>query len=358
MKGIRSMNGIIENLEETPEQLLKLLDDSQKLFEHVVSRKIKKIMITGSGTSYHSGEQMQQLMRKKCGLPVDAYYPFKLTNEIFDAQEDNSHTLFIGVSQEGGSLTTFNAMNMAKKHGCIVASMSGTEDAYINKVVDEKLTVAVGKEIVGPKTKGYYTTKLNLLLLSEYIGIENGHISRSDFDEDVRELKTTLEQFPNALKRAIDWVEENKNELAHAHDIRISGPASLYGDILESTLKILEACRLPITGYEFNEFIHGVYNAINSQSTLFFIDNGSEDKLNRIIKILSEWTNKIYIVDGSNISDQQKFGYDIKIPRQFETFIYPILFQVIAALVPEVNGIDPCIPKDPDFHQKMGSQGN
>lgn len=352
------MNGIIENLKETPNQLKDLMSNSQNLFTHVVSRKIKKILISGSGTSYHSGEQMQQLMRKKSGLLVEACYPFKLTNEVLNPNEDNSHTLFIGISQEGRSLTTFNAMKIAKAHGCIIATMSGDPNAYINKIADEILTVDIGKETVGPKTKGYYATKLNLLLLAEYIGLDNKTISKDDFEKDMQELEETLEKFPYALKRAISWVNVKKYAFAQANDMRLIGPASLYGDVLESTLKILEACRLPVTGYEFNEFIHGVYNAINDKSTLFFIDDGTEPKIKRIIDILKEWTNKIYLVQNTGANDKTIFSYDVSIPNQFKTFIYPIVFQVLAALVPEVNGVDPTIPKDPDFHQKMGSQGN
>ncbi|MCX8722379.1 SIS domain-containing protein [Lactobacillus sp. B4005] len=351
------MNGIITNLKETPEQLVKLIDCSKDLFEETVSHNITKIFITGSGTSYHSGEQMQQKMREKSGIPVEAYYPFKLTKEIFETNPDNAHTLFIGISQEGGSLTTFNAMNLAKKYGCLIATMSGDSQAYINTIADEILTVDIGKETVGPKTKGYYATKLNLLLLAEYIGLQNGTITNNQFENDLKDLNATLNQFPIALNKAINWVNSHKNEFSGAHDIRLSGPAALYGDVLESTLKILETCRLPITGYEFNEFIHGIYNAVNNQSTLFFIDDGTEPKINLLVKILGEWTEKIYLVRGNGPSEDKIFSYGLDILPQFETFIYPIVFQVIAALVPEISGIDPSIPKDPAFHQKMGSQG-
>lgn len=351
------MNEIIKNIKDTPSQLLELLDNSNELFKSVVSRDIKQIMITGSGTSYHSGEQMQQIMREKSGIAVEAFYPFKLTNQVFDTEADHSHTLFVGISQEGASLTTYNAMKLAKKYGCIVATMSGNKNAYINKIADEILTVDIGIETAGPKTKGYYATKLNLLLLSEYIGLNNQTISAQDFESDLMGLGQTLNQFPHAVSRAIGWVERNKQEFAIAHDMRISAPASLYGDVLESTLKILESCRLPITGYEFNEFIHGVYNAINSQSTLFFMDDGTEPKINKMIELLSQWTNNIYLIQLSDIIDKNHFGYDVKVSRQFETFIYPIVFQVMTALVPELHGVNPSIPKDPDFHQKMGSQG-
>ncbi|MEB3364073.1 hypothetical protein SDC49_11110 [Lactobacillus sp. R2/2] len=42
--------------------------------------------------------------------------------------------------------------------------MAGEKDAYIDQIADEVMTVNIGEEKAGAKTKGYYSTKLNLLL--------------------------------------------------------------------------------------------------------------------------------------------------------------------------------------------------
>ena len=58
----------------------------------------------------------------------------------------------------------------------------------------------------------------------------------------------------------------------------MTGPAAIYGDVLESALKLLETMRCPVSGYEFEEFIHGIYNAINEDSMVFILDNGDEPR--------------------------------------------------------------------------------
>ncbi|MFG1199863.1 hypothetical protein ODR38_05860 [Pediococcus acidilactici] len=78
------MNLIQKYMQETPKQLEMIIEGSEQLFENIAKQNIERIMITGSGTSYHSGAQVQQLMRVKSGIEVESYYPFAVTPELFN----------------------------------------------------------------------------------------------------------------------------------------------------------------------------------------------------------------------------------------------------------------------------------
>ncbi len=41
----------------------------------------------------------------------------------------------------------------------------------------------------------------------------------------------------------------------------------MFGTVQEGALKMLETLRCPVAGYEFEEFIHGIYNAFDERST-------------------------------------------------------------------------------------------
>lgn len=348
------MNLVQQYIQETPMQLQKIIDGSEKLFANVTKRGIKRIILTGSGTSYHSGVQMQQLMRVKSGIEVDAYYPFLITPEFL--RGDNNDTLFIGISQGGSSFTTFDAMKIAKDKGCIIGTMAGESDAYLDQIADEIMTVNIGEEHAGAKTKGFYATKLNLLLLAEYIGLSNGTIDQMQLSNDIKDIVKILSVFQNAYDGAFTWVDTRKDQLAAADNIRVVGPAGLYGDTLESALKLLETCRIPVTGYDFDEFIHGIYNAIDEKSTVFFLDDGTEPRVHKMLEVLSDWTDNLYVVNLSGVNDDHHIGYDVNVSGDFETFIFPLVFQIMASILPEVKGIDPSKPKDPQFHMKLGSK--
>ncbi|UQS82271.1 SIS domain-containing protein [Bombilactobacillus folatiphilus] len=348
------MNLIQQALQQTPTQLVQLMAGSQELFARVVQRPLQQIILTGSGTSYHSGVQMQELMRQKSGIKVQTAYPFLLTDAYLQGLD--AQTLFIGISQGGSSLSTFEAMQRAQQAGCTIATMAGQPQAYLDQLADEVLTVDLGEETAGAKTKGYYATKLNLLLLAEYLGVANHHLTKVQFEQDLQALHQVLQQFDHAYERSQQWVRAHQLDFAKTHDLRIVGPANSYGDTLESALKLLETWRIPVTGYEFNEFIHGIYNAIDAQSTIFFIDDGSEPRLAKMLEVLGKWTSQLYVVDLSQQMTEHHFGYDVQVLPAFTTFIEPLVFQLMAALVPESKGIDPSHPKDPQFHTELSSK--
>ena len=271
------MGMIEEYILETPEKMEYILGKAEELFSEVVKKEINKIIITGSGTSFHSGIQMADQMQKIMNIEVRAMYPFMINDETFI--NDNSKTLVVGISQGGSSYSTYNAMKLAKTNGCLTASMAGCESAYIDEQADYILTVYCGEELAGAKTKGYYCTKLNLLLLSLYYSLSNKLVSEKQFEEKIEQIKDAISQFTSVHKAAADWIDKNSESLKNSKEIRLTGPANLYGDVLESALKQLETLRCPVTGYEFEEFIHGIYNAIDENSTVFILDNGESATL-------------------------------------------------------------------------------
>lgn len=289
-------------------------------------------------------------MRRFSGLDVRAEYPFAVTEELVG---DGTRTLLVGISQDGGSLSTLAAMELAKKQGSIIATMCGRKDAVIDRLADHVLTVAVGPETAGAKTKGYYGTKLDLLLLARAFGLERGVLSTSDAEHLDAQLAVAISQFDRVADAAEAWVRDHADVFAGTQDLRFVGPSSLYGDTLEIALKALETLRVPVTGYEFNEFIHGIYNAINNGSTIVLLDDGSEPRVATMASVLKEWTPDVFVV-GTSESADLNLG---SIPHgPCATFLFPILGQMISALVPWQKGYDPSIPKDPTFHMRLGSK--
>ncbi|KAF1306071.1 SIS domain-containing protein [Enterococcus saccharolyticus] len=344
----------IENyMLETPEKMLEIIEKAPELFREIKKASINKIILTGSGTSYHSGLQMSRQLQHLLQMEVVAMYPFEMNEDTF--LMDNEQTLVVGISQGGSSYSTYNAMKLAKSKGCLTASMAGAEGAFIDEVADYILTVYCGEELAGAKTKGFYCTKLNLLLLALSIGLEQNRLTLDTFTEKVEEVKKAAEHFKGVYDASEEWIEQNKERLANSQEIRITGPANNYGDILESALKLLETMRCPVTGYEFEEFIHGIYNAIDEKSTVFILDDGSEPRSKKMKEVLSEWSETIFL-----LTTYESEHADLVLPTiqssDFLTFNFIIPLQLICAKIPSLRGVDPSTPKDPQFHMKLGSK--
>ncbi|MEH7121019.1 SIS domain-containing protein [Neobacillus vireti] len=345
---------IQDYLQETPARMNEIMEQADEIFAEVRTKDIDRIVVTGSGTSFHSGLQVQKAMQHFAGIRVDVYYPFEIDEQTFIG--DNSRTLLIGISQGGSSYSTYNAMKTAKEKGCLIASMAGQENALIDELADFILTVRCGEELAGAKTKGFYCTKLNLTLLALQLARETGKLSKEQYEEEIAELRKSSDHFLKIYDTALQWVETNKEKLAEAKEIRVVGTSEIYGDTLESALKMLETLRVPVTGYEFEEFVHGIYNAVNENSTLIILDTGAEKRVEKLRNVLSDWTEHIYVIGKDAEESSQNMKADFINHPYYKTFEYIIPIQLICAIVPALKGVNPSIPKDPQFHMKLESK--
>lgn len=348
------MNLIEKYLKETPVKMTEIIDKSDLLFAEIKNISYDRIILTGSGTSFHSAQQMREYMQKMLGIEVSAMYPFMVTDNTFNSFHGKS--LVVGISQGGKSFSTYNAMQLAQSKGAETASMSGDSNAFINEVADHILTVHCGEEKSGAKTKGFYCTKLNLMLMALHMAKAKSKLSASDFDVNIKNINVAIDTFIKIYRQSEEWVERNTDAFVQAKEIRLIGTAELYGDTLEGALKLLETMRVPTTGYEFEEFIHGIYNAINADSTLFVIDTGKEPRLRKLVELLSEWTRNIYVIGRDAMKDPRHLQLDILADMDCQTFNFLLPIQLVCAKIPHLKGIDASNPKDPLFHMKVGSK--
>ena len=355
------MNTTIEgNLRETPAKLLEIVQGADALFAGIRERRYDRVLLTGSGTSFHSAAQVGAFMQRTLGIEVSALYPFMITESTFDDSAANGasgqKTLLVGISQGGASFSTYNAMKLAREKGAETASMAGTEKAFIDEQADHVLTVRCGEEKVGAKTKGFYCTKLNLMLMALQMAKAQGRRSEAEYGNFVSGVRAATDCFEAVYGQAERWIEANRARLAAAREIRVVGSQEMYGDTLEGALKLLETMRLPVTGYEFEEFVHGIYNAIDENSTLFILDSGAEERVHKLVEVLSAWTENIYVIGREVPAGDRHLRADIYDDPDLQTFNFLLPIQLICARIPGMKGIDSSKPKDPEFHMKLGSK--
>ncbi len=348
------MNSIAKYIEETPERMRLILKKSPAIFSEVAKIKFSRIILTGSGSSYHAALQLRGTMRELLKIEVFVYYPFMINENSFI--KDNSSTLFVGISQGGASYSTYEAMKIAKQKGCVVASMAGMKDAFIDGIANYILTVLCGPEEAGPKTKGYTCTKLNLLLLALSLALKQNNITAAQFDQWLEQIAIEIAQIKENIIHSNQWIDQHAEAWKNSQEIRFIGSKELYGDTLEGALKCLETLRIPVSGYEFDEFIHGVYNAINKDSTIIFLDTGEEKKRSNLQEILSEWTDKIYTISNRSENTGSDLLLSSSRTKFFPSFQFILPIQWICAKIPELKGINAVVPKDPAFHTKMESK--
>ncbi|WP_434351606.1 hypothetical protein [Trichococcus flocculiformis] len=210
------------------------------------------------------------------------------------------------------------------------------------------------------KTKGYVGTIATLVLFGLEVAKRQNHITQTEYDSYVSNMLATADNIPNLAETATKWYELNRDELLTARRIIIVGYEECKSAMMEGTLKVLEAVRYSMTGYEQEEFMHGVYHSIDENAYMIYLGSKGQcypRMLNMKNYFDSERHNKNYLItwDESQGKDSKNLVFPFQNDKYFASMEYVVPLQVLARKLSNYLGIDCNIPSDPDFHKKMGS---
>lgn len=347
---------------ETPDVLTGIIYRRKEIAENFVNyykdKVIEQIYIIGSGTSYHAGLSAKAYLEEILNIKIFNMYPtqFALNEKVF-----NKKSLVIGVSQGGQSLSTVEGLDSAKQKGLYTAAVSENSNALIFKHAEVSARIEVGNENCGAKTKGYAGTTVTLLMMLTELAIKKGFITEEKAEEYRLRMFKVIQNMPDVIKASTGWYLRIRKEFLPAKRIIVVGYDNLYADVLEGALKILETVRQGVTGYDIEEFFHGIYNSISDSSHIIYLAPSSSYKPRtlKLIEILSEWTPYHYLIsspEGINTECNKNLICNFTEDPYFSAWEYIIPLQILSCQAPLDLGINPDIPKDPKFHQRIGSK--
>lgn len=73
----------------------------------------------------------------------------------------------------------------------------------------------------------------------------------------------------NILQISKLWCSEISEKLKDNEDMILISGNKMRSLLLEGILKFSETCRFPVRGYEAEEFMHGMYNAVTSKTNFY-----------------------------------------------------------------------------------------
>lgn len=347
---------------ETPVVLKHIIENRKEITEEFVEkfkdREIEQIYVLGSGTSYHAGLSAKNYLEELLGMKVICMYPtqFERGEKVF-----NKNTLVIGMSQGGQSLSTVAGLDCAKAQGFGTAGVSANKSAFIFEHTDSKTLIEVGNEKCGAKTKGYAGTTVTLMMMLTELALAKGITTEEKAAAYRERMFRVIDNLETVTRASVAWYGRIKKEFLHAKRIIVVGYDGMYADVLEGSLKILETVREGVTGYDIEEFFHGIYNSITDSAHVFYVGSKGDYKARtlKLIDILSEWTPHNYLIASPEGVDQVRekdLLVEFTEDSLFSAWEYIIPLQIVACFAPEELGINPDIPKDPNFHRRIGSK--
>ena len=218
----------------------------------------------------------------------------------------------------------------------------------------------VGEELSGPKTKGFIVTVAEMAYFAAKLAYVKGIRSLNYVAEVEERLINSSCKIPVIAEESKKFIENNIDELASAKRIVIVGYESNTAAMMEGALKVLEGVRCSVTGYELEEFMHGIYHSIWENDYIIYLGKPGQyyDRMKRMkLYFETERTKHSFIItsDISFKDNKKAFVFPFCNDDYFSSMEYVIPLQVLTKVVSQYNGIDCNIPSDPEFHSKMGS---
>lgn len=355
------MMTILDYILETQKVCLDILERRKEITEDFVTKvngeTIDEMVVLGSGTSCHAAMVAKSFIEKICPIKVTAAFPtiYLDQNSMFP-----SHSVVIGLTQSGNSTSTKLALEEAKRQGVRTAALTSNLNSKILAHADVMIELACGEELAVAKTKGYQASLMTLFVLGLEWALSRKWIDTKTYMETVDRLRRTVMNLTKVIDSSIEWYDRIKDELEAAPSMMVVGYENQLGTVMEGTLKLVETVRIPVSGYEVEEFMHGIYNAIKSDSVLIYLASPGKhrERLLKLKSYLDRKTSHQYVIASASegASSLKDASLNLINDPDFCGLEYIIPFQIICSRLPLSKGINPFLSGDPEFHANMSSK--
>lgn len=213
-----------------------------------------RLYLIASGTSLNAALVAAPVMEAILGVETAAF-PASDIPRIYGEKP-----FLVFVSQGGNSTNTIAAIQALQQYPHL--ALTGAENCRVNEISPHML-IRCGEETAGPKTKGYTATVLILCLMAAEASRVSGRTGDLSWGEATQELGKALQSTQQNLAEVQAWHTRNQASLQKLDKCVVVGKGLGAQVAREATLKLQETILIPVSGYEFEEFLHGPSMALD-----------------------------------------------------------------------------------------------
>jgi len=229
-------------------------------------RRVRRILFTGCGTSWHAGLVGEYLIETLARLPVEVEYASELRYRNPPLEND---TLVFAITQSGETADTLAALREMKRKGLPTLAICNVVGSSIATEADGGIYLHAGPEIGVASTKAYTCQCTVLVLLALYFG----RLRHLGFD-DGRRILEHLQQLPDHLTEALQTWEQVRDiaeKYAHCEHFLYLGRHFNFPTALEGALKMKEISYIHAEGYPAAEMKHGPIALVDERTPSVFL---------------------------------------------------------------------------------------
>ena len=289
-------------------------------------QKIKKIILIGCGTAFHSCLVAKYWLEELTTIDIetDIASEFRYRKLKFDTKN-----LYIFVSQSGETADTSAALDICKKNNVKTCSVVNVIESTIARNSDWVLPIHAGPEIGVASTKAFLGQLIVLYILSLKISFIRGEIEKKIYNQKIK----NLESLSNSIKKTLT-LESNiqlmAKEFLNARGSMFLGRGTSFPIALEGALKLKELSYLHAEGYPAGEMKHGPLALIEEGLPVIVIapkDKYFEKTLSNMQEVIARGGKIFFITDNKKDSISENIRFGVRVPY-LDDLLSPILLAV------------------------------
>ncbi len=305
-------------------------------------KKLKKIILVGCGTAYHSCLVAKYWFEELTSIEVeiDIASEFRYRNLKFDVEN-----LYVFVSQSGETADTAAALDICKRNKVKTCSIVNVIESTIARNSDWVLPIHAGPEIGVASTKAFLGQLIVLYILCLKISSLRGDIDKKVYYSNIENLKKLPDAIKNTLKLETN-IQLMAKEFLNARGSMFLGRGSSYPVALEGALKLKELSYLHAEGYPAGEMKHGPLALIEEGLPVIVVapkDKYFEKTLSNMQEVISRGGKIFFITDNKKItiSENIRFGLRVShLDKHLSAILLTVPLQLLAYHVALLKNCD------------------
>ncbi len=232
--------------------------------------KVKRIVFTACGTSWHSAMVGEYLIEEIAQIPVEVEYASELRYRNPPMDES---TLIFAITQSGETADTLAALREMKRKGHSTMAICNVVGSSIAQDADGGIYLHAGPEIGVASTKAYTSQCMALVLLALYLG-RLRHLSYNRGRKMIEAIRNVPDLVAKALQTS-DAVLEIAKKYKDCENFLYLGRHYNFPTALEGALKLKEISYIHAEGYPAAEMKHGPIALVDENTpSVFVMPNG------------------------------------------------------------------------------------
>ncbi len=229
-------------------------------------RNVRRIVMTGCGTSWHAALVGEYLIEQLARLPVEVEYASELRYRNPPLEPG---TLLFAITQSGETADTLAALREIKRKGHPTLAICNVVGSSIAQEADGGIYLHAGPEIGVASTKAFTAQCVALALLALYFG----RLRDLSFTQGL-EIIGHLQRLPVAVQKALECdevVREIARRFQHCRNFLYLGRQYQFPVALEGALKLKEISYIHAEGYPAAEMKHGPIALVDEETPSVFL---------------------------------------------------------------------------------------